>query len=112
MVCDYSKLSLAAIGQCSIYGMEGDYEMKTSYSSTNFAYTLYKKFKSVMFHPNQKHYYNDVIMSAMASQITSVMIFYSTVYSGLGQRNIKAPRLHGTLTIIYRTIHNFNSLRN
>ena len=31
-------------------------------------------------------YYNDVIMSAMASQITNITIVYSTVYSGANQR--------------------------
>ena len=31
-------------------------------------------------------YYNDVIMGAMASQITSLTIVYSTVYSGTDQR--------------------------
>ena len=31
-------------------------------------------------------HYNDVIMSAMASQITSLAIVYSTVYSGADQR--------------------------
>ena len=31
-------------------------------------------------------HYNDVIMSAMASQITSLAIVYSTVYSGTDQR--------------------------
>ena len=31
-------------------------------------------------------YYSDVIMSAMASQITGVSIIYSTVYSGADQR--------------------------
>ena len=34
---------------------------------------------------NDKHY-TDVIMSAMASQITSLTIVYSTVYSGAEQR--------------------------
>ena len=34
---------------------------------------------------NMSHY-NDVIMDAMASQITSLTIVYSTVYSGAGQR--------------------------
>ena len=34
----------------------------------------------------------DVIMSTMASQITSLAFVYSTVYSGADQRNIKAPR--------------------
>ena len=38
-------------------------------------------------------HYNDVIMSAMASQITSITIVYSTVYSGLSsKKNFKAPR--------------------
>ena len=31
-------------------------------------------------------HYNDVIMNATASQITSLTIVYSTVYSGIGQR--------------------------
>ena len=34
----------------------------------------------------QKNHYSDVIMSALASQITSFTIFYSTVYSGADQR--------------------------
>ena len=37
-------------------------------------------------------HYNDVIISAMAYQITSRTIIYSTVYSDRDQRNIKAPR--------------------
>ena len=41
---------------------------------------------------NENVHYNDVIMSAMASQITSLTIVYSTVYSGADQRNFKAPR--------------------
>ena len=36
--------------------------------------------------------YSDVIMRAMASQITSVSIVWSTVCSGADQRNIKVPR--------------------
>ena len=35
---------------------------------------------------------NDVTMSTIASQITSLAIVYSIVYSGIDQRNIKAPR--------------------
>ena len=38
-------------------------------------------------------YHNiDVIMTTMASQITSLTVVYSTVYSDADQRNIKAPR--------------------
>ena len=35
--------------------------------------------------PDTFFHYNDVIVSAMASQITSLMIVYSTVYSGADQ---------------------------
>ena len=37
-------------------------------------------------------HYSDVIMSAMTSQITGVVIVCLTVCSGTDQRNIKAPR--------------------
>ena len=37
-------------------------------------------------------HYNGVTMSSMASQITSLTIVYSTVYSDADQRNIKASR--------------------
>ena len=37
-------------------------------------------------------HYDDVIMSAIASQITSLTIIYSTVYPGADPSNIKAPR--------------------
>ena len=33
------------------------------------------------------HHYNDVIMSAMASQITSLTVVYSTIYSGTDEIN-------------------------
>ena len=36
-------------------------------------------------------HYNDVIMGAMASQITSLTIVYSTVYSGVDQRKHQRP---------------------
>ena len=41
----------------------------------------------------QKIHYSDVIMGAMASQISSLTIVYSTVYSG---RSNKISRLRGT----------------
>ena len=41
-------------------------------------------------------HYSDVIMGVMASQITSLTIVYSSVYSSGDQGNIKAPR-HWTL---------------
>ena len=39
-----------------------------------------------------RHHYIDVIMTTMASQITSLMAIYSTVYSDADKKNIKAPR--------------------
>ena len=36
--------------------------------------------------PNTSSYYNDVVMSTMASQITNLTIVYSAVYSGADQR--------------------------
>ena len=39
-----------------------------------------------------QHHYNDVIMGPMASQLTSLTIVYSTVYSGADHKSIKAPR--------------------
>ena len=41
---------------------------------------------------NGLHHYIDVIMTTKASQITSLTVVYSTVYSDADQRNIKAPR--------------------
>ena len=40
--------------------------------------------------PVMKLHYNDFIMSAMASQITSLTIVYSTVYSGADQKKLKS----------------------
>ena len=49
----------------------------------------------------QKHY-NDVIMGAMASQITSLTIVYSTVYSGANQRKHQSSALLTFVPGIYR----------
>ena len=38
------------------------------------------------------YYYSEVMMKAMASQITGVSIVYSTVWSGTDKKNTKAPR--------------------
>ena len=39
----------------------------------------------------QTNHYNDVIMTRMASQITSLMVVYSTVYSDADQRKHQSP---------------------
>ena len=46
-------------------------------------------------------YYNDVIMSSMASQITSLTIVYSTVYSGADQKTY----LSSVSLLFVRRIH-------
>ena len=58
------------------------------------------QFLWVQWKPSANHH-SDVIMSTMASQLTTTKIFRSIVYSGANQRNIKAPRhwpLWGELT--------------
>ena len=53
---------------------------------------------SMCAHPvsqNLTFHYDDVIMGAMASQITSLMIVYSTVYSGADQRKKTKLRITG-----------------
>ena len=50
---------------------------------------------------NQYHY-NDVIMDAMASQITSLTIVYSTVYSGADQRKHQSSASLAFVRAIHR----------
>ena len=45
-----------------------------------------------LFSAKELQHYNDVIMGTIASQITSLTIVYSTVYSDADQKNIKGPR--------------------
>ena len=47
-------------------------------------------------------HYNDVIMSAMASQMTSLTIVYSTVYSGADQRKHQSSMSLAFVRGIYR----------
>ena len=45
---------------------------------------------TLIFYHHARHYI-DVIMTTIASQINSLTVVYSTVYSDADQRNIKAP---------------------
>ena len=56
-------------------------------------------------------HYNDVIMSAMASQITSLTIVYSTVYSGADQRNTSKFRVTGLCEVNSNATGGFPSQR-
>ena len=44
------------------------------------------QYKSSLYDIETRNHYNDVIMSTMASQITSLTIVYSSIYSGAHQR--------------------------
>ena len=50
----------------------------------------------------REYHYNDVIGSAMASQITSLTIVYSTVYSGADQRKHQSSALLAFVRGIHR----------
>ena len=52
-------------------------------------------------------HYNDVIMSAMASQITSFTIVYSTVYSGTDQRKHQSSASLAFVRGIHRSPWNY-----
>ena len=63
-------------------------ELDDSFPNSQFnveVYSIHRQDKSVSRAGLISHY-NDVIMSTMASQITSLTIVYSTVYSGADQR--------------------------
>ena len=54
--------------------------------------------------PKNSRHYNDVIMGTMASQITSLTIFYSTVYSDADQRRHQSPASLAFVRGIHRWI--------
>ena len=58
-------------------------------------------FRHLSFLTSESHY-SDVIMSAMASQITRLMVVYSTVYSGTDQRKHQSSTSLGFVRGIHR----------
>ena len=52
-----------------------------------------------------KSHYDDVIMGAMASQVTSLTIVYSTVYSGSNQRKHQSSASLAFVRGIHRCFH-------
>ena len=83
------KRLLSAV--CRLLGAE---HLKVEYSSGNLVATgFYYVLTLNELHGTAWSHYSDVIMSMTASQISSLTIVYSTVYSGAYQRiYIKAPR--------------------
>ena len=71
------------------------------YGNTEKRGSLWCQFCSHSWHHRLPHY-NDVIMSAMASQITGVSIVCSTVYSGADQRKHQSST---SLAFVKSTVH-------
>ena len=64
--------------------------------------------QSIIMHiPRAIYHFSDVIMCAMASQITSLTIVYSTVYSGADQRKHQSSALLAFVRGIHRWPVNF-----
>ena len=78
------QYELYYIMQIQYHSAKHSNELCVNYDSM----TLYTKTSVYIHKPNQAtwFHYNDVIMGAMASQITGLMVVYSTVYSGTDQR--------------------------
>ena len=79
MACDKRKISIHVHTSSDL-----------SKHFSNFIFIHIQWHLSILLHNTMKRklgHYNDVIMSAMVSQITSLTIVYSTVYSGVDQRN-------------------------
>ena len=70
--------------------MHGEFKAGNYFIQIGYKFVLSGWFKKVMKHiPNSKdiyHHYDDVIMGAIAFQITSLTIVYSIVYSDSDQR--------------------------
>ena len=64
-------------------------------------------YRSIIVASKRHTHYDDVIMGAMASQITSLMIVYSTVYSGADQRKHKSSASLAFVWGIHREPVNF-----
>ena len=64
--------------------------------------SIFKTFFQPLMTRNQKVHYSDVIMNTMASQITSLTIVHSTVYSGADQRKYQSSALPAFVRGIHR----------
>ena len=82
--------------------MAGDLADENKKTATNSVFIL------IMFpHAVLKNHYDDVKMGAMASQITSLTIVYSIVYSGADQykHQSSASLALRLFTIVYSTVY-------
>ena len=90
--CDSLRLNVSIIyllqHSCTIVSSSFQTSNLSLLLSANIIHILPGTFRLYTFNSTSevKGHYNDVIMSAMASQITSLTIVYSTVFSGADQR--------------------------
>ena len=74
----------------------------TKYENTKFLKIKTHVKKLTLCNKVTLFHYNDVIMSAMASQITSLTIVYLTVYSGADQRKHQSSASLAFVRVIHR----------
>ena len=74
----------------------------TSIEHSFFSSNIMRRRSRDMVRVTGQSYYNDVIMSVMASQVTSLTIVYSTVYSGADQRTHQSSALLAFVRGIHR----------
>ena len=97
----WNKVTLSKMGH-RVGGGVPTNAVNVLYHVTNFPNILVKDTIAHMRARNgESFHYSDVIRGAMASQITSLTIVYSTVYSGAGQRKHQSS---ASLTFV-RGIH-------
>ena len=92
------KFHLTLYQACDYLSMLGLKFNHVSKSGPWWQTTSWTNYDPVQWHT---HHYDDVTMSLMASQITSLTIVYSTVYSGADQRKLQSS---ASLAIV-RGIH-------
>ena len=73
----------------STYKSDNNHIRRTEPIKTNLMYIYHRIYGIILYYCQQKViiHYNDVIMTAMASQITDVLVVYWIVYSCTDQRN-------------------------
>ena len=70
--------------------LESQQTPHTSRSRANYGVSVVRILEKIERVITAPHHYDDVTMSLMASQITSLTIVYSTVYSGADQRKLQS----------------------
>ena len=89
-VCQTSGRKFYEAKHLSVYKMVDEFRFVWKFANSLYYRLIYRSVDSL-----GKSHYNDVIMSAMASQIASLTIVYSTVYSRFRSKNTSKLRVTG-----------------